>query len=63
MQAHARVCEENKLGELQLENNDAYWNDFMVKDAILKDHRGRVGRCIKMIFSKIIYHNIKVLVL
>ena len=36
MQAHARVCKENKLEEL--EKNDAYWNNFVVKDASLKDH-------------------------
>ena len=43
--------------------NDAYWNNFVVKDASLEDHIGRVERCIKMIFSRMIYHNIKVLVL
>ena len=38
MQAHARVCEENKL-EL-----DTHWNNFVVKDVNLKDHNiGRVG--------------------
>ena len=34
MQAHARVCKENKLEE----KNDAYWNNFVVKEASLKDH-------------------------
>ena len=37
MQAHARVCEENKLEELEKEN-DAYWNNFAVIGASLKDH-------------------------
>ena len=41
MQAHTRVCENNKL-----EKNDAYWNNFMVEDVSLKDHIGRVvGAC------------------
>ena len=40
-QAHASVCEENKL-ELK-EKNDTYWNNFVVKDMSLKDHIGRVG--------------------
>ena len=43
--------------------NDAYYNNFMVKDVSLKGHIGRVGRHIKMIFSKMFHHNIKVLVL
>ena len=32
MQAHARVCKENKL-ELELEenDNDTYWNNFVVR--------------------------------
>ena len=47
MQAHARVCEENKL-ELK-EKNDVYWNHFAVKGVNLKDHIGRVERHIKMI--------------
>ena len=56
MQAHVRVYEEN------IENrNNAYWNKFMVKDVSLKTHIGRVGRCIKMTFSRMIHHNIKVL--
>ena len=39
MQANARVCEENKLEELQLEEkNDAYWNNFVVKGMSLKGH-------------------------
>ena len=37
MQAHARVCKENKLEELE-EKDDTYWNNFTVKDASLKDH-------------------------
>ena len=40
-QVHARVCDENKL-----EKNDAYWNNFVVKDlkdTNLKDHIGRMG--------------------
>ena len=43
--------------------NDAYYNNFVVKDVSLKGHIGRVGRHIKMIFSKMFHHNIKVLVL
>ena len=31
-QAHVRVCEEN-IGK-----NDAYWNNFVVKNGSLKDH-------------------------
>ena len=33
MQAHARVCEENKLEELELEleKNDAYWINLHLK--------------------------------
>ena len=49
MQAHARVCEENKLEELE-EKDDTYWNNFTVKDVSLKDHIQRVERRIKMIF-------------
>ena len=61
MQAHTRVCEENKR-ELEKEN-DAYRNNFMVRSMSLKDHMGRVQKRIKMIFSRMIYHNIKVLLL
>ena len=40
MQAHVRVCEENKLEEKYY----TYWNSFVVKGASLKDHNiiGRV---------------------
>ena len=61
MQAHARVCEENNE-ELE-EKNDAYLNNFAVKGASLKDYIGRVERHIKMIFSWMIYHSKKVLVI
>ena len=61
MQAHTRVCEENKR-ELEKEN-DAYRNNFMVRSTSLKDHMGRVQKRIEMIFSRMIYHNIKVLLL
>ena len=61
MQAHARVCKENKR-ESEKENN-AYRNNFMVRGTSLKDHTGRVGKHIEMIFSRMIYHNIKVLLL
>ena len=54
MQAHARVCEENKR---ELEKNDIYRNNFMVRGTSLKDHMGRVGK------RRMIYHNIKVLLL
>ena len=37
MQAHARVCEENKL-----EENYTFWNKFAVKCVSLKDHVGGV---------------------
>ena len=65
MQAHVKVCEENNFIE-ETTVNDAYWNNFKVKYTSLKDHtdmKGRVGRHIKMIFSRMIHHNIKVLVL
>ena len=62
MQAYARVCEENKL-ELELEKNDTYWNSFAVEGASLKDHIGRVERRIMTIFSRMIHHSIKVLVI
>ena len=63
MQAHARVCEENKL-ELELEEkNDAYWINFAVEDASFKDHIRRLEGCIKMIFLRMIHHSIKVLVI
>ena len=42
MQAHARVCEENKL-ELE-EKNDTYWNNFAVECASLKDHIWKSGK-------------------
>ena len=57
MQAHARICEENKL-ELE-EITNAYWNNFVVKGASLKDHKRRVGRCIKMILLRMIHHSMK----
>ena len=60
-QAHARVCEENKL-ELE-EQNDAYRNNFVIPGVSLKGHIERVGRRIKMVFSRMIHYNIKVLVL
>ena len=62
MQAHAKVWEENKL-ELELEKNDAYWNNFVVEGPSLKDHLGRVEKSIKTIFSRMIHHSIKVLVM
>ena len=44
MQAHARVCKENKSLELELKEKtipiDMY--NFVVKDVSLKDHVGRV---------------------
>ena len=62
MQAHARVCKENKL-ELELEGkNDTNWNNFVVTGVSLKDHMVRVKGQIKMIFSRMIQHNIKVLI-
>ena len=60
-QAHARVCEEN-IEELE-RKTDAYWSNFAVKGASLKDHMGRVERHIKMIFSRMIHYIIKVLVI
>ena len=41
---YARVCKENKK-ELQeeLEKNNAYWNNFAVNGASLKEHTGEVG--------------------
>ena len=61
-QVHARVCEENKLKELKLEKNDTFWINFAVKGPSLKDHIRRVERGIKIIFSRMIHHSIKVLV-
>ena len=60
MQAHVKVCEEN-IEKMTVK--DAYWNNFVVKDVSLKDHIRRVGRCIKMIFSRMIHHTIQVLAL
>ena len=63
MQAHARVCEENKR---ELEKTNAYRsnrNNFMVRGTSLKDHMERVGKRIEIIFSRMIHHNIKVLLL
>ena len=58
--AHTRVCEENKL---ELEGkNDAYWNNFVVMGVSLKDHIERMRGQIKMIFSRMIKHKIKVAV-
>ena len=62
MQAQARVCEENKK-ELYEKENDAYGNNFVVRGTSWKDHIGRVGKGIEMIFSRMIYYNIKVLLL
>ena len=63
MQAHARVCEENKLElEEELEKNDVYWNNFAVTGTSLKDHIGRMERCIKTMLSRMIHHSIKVLI-
>ena len=61
MQAHARVCEENKLEETTVK--DTYRNNFAVKGTSLKDHIRRVERHIKMMFSRMIHHSIKVLVI
>ena len=52
MQAHARVCEENKR-ELE-KQNDVYRNDFMVRSTSLQDHMGRMGKHIEMIFLRMI---------
>ena len=64
MQVHARVCEENKLElEWELEEkNDTYWNNFVATGVSLKDRMGRVRGQITIIFSRMIQHNIKVLV-
>ena len=65
MQALARVCEENKLEELEkkMTVKDAYRNNFAVKGTSLKDHIRRVERHIKTIFSRMIHYSIKVLVI
>ena len=63
MQAHARVCEENKLEEKKTTVKDAYWNNFAVKGTSLKDHIRRMERHIETIFSRMIHHSIKVLVI
>ena len=57
-----RVCKENKI-EFELEEKiNAYWNNFVVIGVSLKDHIGRMGEWIKMIFSRMIQHNINLLV-
>ena len=65
MQAHARVCEENKLEELEKKTTvkDVYQNNFAVKGTSLKDHIRRVERHIKTIFSRMIHYSIEVLVI
>ena len=65
MQAHARVCEENKLEELEKKTTvkGAYRNNFAVKGTSLKDHIRRVERHIKTIFSRMIHYSIEVLVI
>ena len=35
------MCKENKLEELELEKNDAYWISFAVTGTSLKDHNYR----------------------
>ena len=57
-QAHARVCEE-KLEEKKTPIELI----LRLKGPSLKDYVRRVGRHIKMIFSRMIHHSIKVLVL
>ena len=60
MQHHVKMCKENNfIEDTTLTVKDAYWNNFKVKYASLKDHsdmKGRVGRHIKMIFSRMIHH-------
>ena len=63
MQAHVSVCKENILEVLFRRKNDTYRNNFAVNGTSLKDHIRRVGRHIKIIFSRLIDHNIKILVL
>ena len=55
-QVDVRVWEEN------IEMSDTYWNNLVVNDESLKDHIGKVGVCIKMIFSRMIHHRMKMLV-
>ena len=45
MQTYARLCEENKLEELEEKGNN-----FVDKGASLKDHIRRMGKRIKIIF-------------
>ena len=52
------MCEENKLEE----KTTLIEIIFLVKHMSLKDHIGRVWENIKRIFSMMIYHTIKVLV-
>ena len=52
-----------KIKGIRKNDRDTYRNNFMVRGASLKDHMGRVGKHIEMIFSRMIYHNIKVLLL
>ena len=60
MQAHARMREENNE---ELEKSDTYWNNFAVTGTSLKDLIGRMERRIKTMFSRMIHHSIKVLVI
>ena len=59
MQAHARVWEENKL-----EKNTVKLGRLLKRIcASLKDHIRRVERHIKTMFSRMIHHSIKALVI
>ena len=55
-------CVKKLKGKI-IRKNDAYRNNFMVRGTSLKNHIGRVGKRIEMILSRMIYHNIKVLLL
>ena len=61
MQAHERVREKNKL-ELE-EKMMPIEIILQLKGVSLKDHIGRMERRTKIIFSRILHHSIKVLVL
>ena len=56
-------CAKKIKGIIRIRKNDADRNNFMVRGTSLKDHIGRVRKRNEMIFSRMIYHNIKVLLL
>ena len=58
MQGYAKKIKRNYK-----KKTDAYRNNFLVRGTSLKDDIGRVGKHIEIILLRMIYHNIKVLLL